>query len=519
MTIAPNAVESSSAGAWAKALENTAPIARHPERIFPIVLEEQADEFGSAPALVSASECFTYRHLADRANRYARWALAQHISKGDCIGLLMPNRPEFMAIWMGVSRTGAIVALLNTNLSGRSLAHCINAVSPKHVIAASELIPAMRTALNDVAADVTIWVHGSGDTSFPRLDTEIEHHSRDTLRASELTSHVTIADPALYIYTSGTTGLPKAAVVSHGRIMQWTHWFAGLMQARRSDRMYNCLPMYHGVGGVQAPGAILAAGGCVVVRDKFSASQFWNDIVRWDCTIFQYIGELCRYLLNSSPEQCHIEHQLRLACGNGLRPDIWREFQRRFHIPRILEFYASTEGTASLFNVDGEPGSIGRIPPYLAHRFPVLIIKLDANNAPVRSEQGFCVRCAHNEVGEAIGPVLNESVNVANRFDGYTNTEASDKKILRNVFQPGDTWFRTGDLMRKDERGFFYFVDRIGDTFRWKGENVSTLEVSQALCEFPGVKEANVYGVEIPGADGRAGMAAVVASGALDLED
>jgi len=300
--------------------------------------------------------------------------------------------------------------------------------------------------------------------------------------------------------------------------MQWSHWFAGMMDVRAEDRMYNCLPMYHSVGGVLATGAVLVGGGAVVIREKFSAREFWNDVVRWDCTLFQYIGELCRYLLHAAPHPLENEHRIRLCCGNGLRGDVWAAFKSRFHVPRILEFYAATEGNLSLFNVEGEPGAIGRIPFFLAHRFPAALVRFDvAAGDPVRNAQGFCVRSAPNEVGEALGRILEDRSSIGSRFEGYTSAEASEEKILRNVFAPGDAWFRSGDLMRQDEKGYFYFVDRIGDTFRWKGENVSTCEVSAAIAEFPGVKQAIVYGVAVPGADGRAGMATLVADGRIDL--
>jgi fatty-acyl-CoA synthase len=290
-----------------------------------------------------------------------------------------------------------------------------------------------------------------------------------------------------------------------------------MMDTRVSDRMYDCLPMYHSVGGVQAPGAVLVAGGSVVIREKFSASQFWRDVVRWDCTLFQYIGELCRYLLHIAASEKR-GHRIRMACGNGLRPDVWREFQTRFDIPRIFEFYAATEGSVSLFNVEGEIGAIGRIPPFLAHRSPVILVKIDSDSEePIRDERGLCIPCAPNEAGEAVGPLLSGAHHVNSRFEGYTDAEASERKILRNVLRDGDIWFRTGDLMRKDHRGFFYFIDRIGDTFRWKGENVAASEVSEAICSLPGVRQANVYGVPVPGAEGRAGMAALVVDGALDL--
>jgi fatty-acyl-CoA synthase len=510
----PDRGSDSVAKSWLRALELTARIPHHPDRIFPAVIEELAAELGDAPALLSDRECLTYRALARRSNQYARWALNQGLSKGDTVCLLMPNRPEYMAIWLGITKAGGVVSLLNTNLAGPSLKHCINVVAAKHVIVAAELADRLTSALPADTSTPTVWIHGASNVSCRRLDLEIERYSGETLSQEERRP-LTIDDRALYIYTSGTTGMPKASNISHGRLMQWTHWFAGMMDTKSTDRMYNCLPMYHSVGGVQAPGAILLGRGAVVIRDGFSASQFWSDVIRWDCTLFQYIGELCRYLLHTEPSPHETGHRIRMVCGNGLRPDVWDGFQRRFQIPRIFEFYAATEGSVSLFNVEGESGAIGRIPPYLAHRFPAVLIKFDVEqDQPARNEQGFCMRCAPNETGEAIGPLHS---NVGNRFEGYTDREASEKRIIRNVFEPEDAWFRTGDLMRKDERGFFYFVDRIGDTFRWKGENVATSEVSEAICAFPGVKQANVYGVTIPGTDGRAGMATIVIDGQLNL--
>jgi fatty-acyl-CoA synthase len=509
----------SSAKAWARALELTAPIAHHPSRTLPAVIEELAETFGDAPALLSDGECLTYRGLAARSTGYARWAIEQGLAKGDAVCLLMPNRPEYMAIWLGITRVGGIVGLLNTHLAGPSLAHCINLAAPKHLIVAAELIDRVIAVRHDLAGAPAIWVHGNGHHQLPRIDDDIERYADNTLslpRGAERV--VTIDDRALYIYTSGTTGLPKAANVSHARVMQWSHWFAGLMDTQPSDRLYTCLPMYHSVGGVLATGAVLVRGGSVVIRERFSARQFWRDVVRWDCTLFQYIGELCRYLLHAEPSPHEHDHRIRMCCGNGLRAEVWHGFQERFRIPHILEFYAATEGNVSLVNVEGMPGAIGRIPPFLAHRFPATLVKYDVDaDAPVRDARGFCVRCAPNEVGEAIGQLLKDRSNVGGRFDGYTNEDASERKILRDVFEPGDAWFRTGDLMRKDEQGYFYFVDRIGDTFRWKGENVATSEVSEAICGFPGIKEANVYGVAIPGADGRAGMASIVTDDALDL--
>jgi len=494
----------SAAKAWLRALEKTALIARQRERVFPVLIDELAAQFGDATALLSESEQLSYQDLSGRSNQYARWALEHRIAKGDVVCLMMPNRPEFLVVWLGVTKVGGVVALLNTNLTGQALAHCVRVVEPRHIIADSAFGETIAAAVPD------FWpnrIHTAGAASY----------STQELSSSERRP-VSIEDRALYIYTSGTTGLPKAAKVSHARVMQWGGWFQGMLDLEASDRLYNCLPMYHSVGGVLAPGAILAAGGSLVIAEKFSASRFWSDVVRWDCTLIQYIGELCRYLVNTSASEFDTLHRVRMACGNGLRPDVWEKFQSRFRIPRIFEFYAATEGGLSLFNVEGKCGAIGRVPGYLAHRYAPTLVRFDhETGAPARDGNGFCVRCGVDEAGEAIVRMTDDSSNPGGRFEGYTNQEASEKRIVRDVFSPGDSWVRTGDLMRRDEAGYFYFVDRIGDTFRWKGENVATLEVEEAICTFPGVEQANVYGVEIAGADGRAAMAALVVRENFDI--
>jgi fatty-acyl-CoA synthase len=516
-TTAPINVSESPAKAWLRALELTASIPRNRNRVFSTLIEDLAVRSGDEPALLSDRECLTYRGLVERSNQYARWALDQSVAKGEAVCLLMTNRPEYFAIWLGVTSVGGVVALLNTNLVGPSLAHCIHIVSPKHLIVADEFVDALTTALPNLTVSPKIWTHGSEHASYQRIDIEIERHPDDMLSREERRS-LTIDDRALYIFTSGTTGLPKAANISHARILQWSFWFAGMMRSEQTDRTYNCLPMYHSIGGVLVPGAALVGGGAVVIREKFSASQFWSDVIRWDCTVFQYIGELCRYLLHAEPSPEERNHRIRMACGNGLAAEVWDGFKDRFQIPQILEFYAATEGGVSLFNVEGKRGAIGHIPAYLAHRFAPALVQFDVEkNQPIRNQQGFCIRCGPNEVGEAISKIVDDPSSVGSRFEGYTNKQASDDKILRSVFEPSDAWVRTGDLMRKDEKGFFYFVDRIGDTFRWKGENVATSEVSEAICAFPGVKHANVYGVAIPGTEGKGGMAALVTEHEIDL--
>jgi fatty-acyl-CoA synthase len=522
-TVGGKSVDASSstfsvAKAWMRALEATSELGEHSLNTLPSLIEEHAGRRADAMALISSTTRLSYRRLSQLSNRFARWALAEGVGVGDVVGLLMRNSPEYLAIWLGVTRIGGVVALLNTNLVGSSLAHCITTAMPKHMIVDAALLPAFRSAEEHLLLKSTLWVFGEARTQ-NRIDVEITRHSGARLRKSERRP-VTLSHKALLIYTSGTTGLPKAANVSHHRIMTWSCWFAGMLDAQPSDRMYDCLPLYHSVGGIVAVGAMLVSGGSVVVREKFSATRFWSDVAETESTLFQYIGELCRYLVNAPPCGAEQRHKLRLCCGNGMRRDVWDKFKQRFQIPHILEFYAATEGNFSLFNVEGAPGAIGRVPPFLTHRFPAALIRVDPTNGePARDPRGFCMRVDMNEIGEAIGRVGVDSSGIIGRFEGYTSARETEKKILRDVFAAGDVWFRTGDLMRMDAKGFYYFVDRVGDTFRWKGENVATSEVEDALATCEGVVEVAVYGVKVPGCEGRAGMAALVVDGAFELDN
>jgi fatty-acyl-CoA synthase len=501
-----------------RTLARVIPLARDPKRIWPDVAAELAAKYGDRPALMSDRETLTYGELDARGNRYARWALANGIGKGDVVCLLMPNRPEFAAVWLGIARAGGVTALLNTNLAGRALAYCIDIVAPKHVIVADTLTALYATAAPLLASQPKVWRHGPGDPAVPAVDEAVASLDDGPLPPEQRPALIH-DDRCLYIYTSGTTGMPKAATINHYRVIAAMLAFSCVMEATEEDRIYDCLPMYHTVGGVCALGACLLAGGSVWIAEKFSAGRFWDDVVDHECTLLQYIGELCRYLVNAPPHPKEKQHRLRVACGNGLRPDIWQEFQARFRIPHIREFYAATEGNAVLFNFDDTPGAVGRCPSWAGIIFPMAIVRYDIENErPVRGADGFCVRCAADEVGELISHIEFNPLKPGQRFDGYADRAATESKIMRDVFKPGDMWFRSGDLLRRDRRGYYYFVDRIGDTYRWKGENVSTSEVAETIHTCAGVAEANIYGVAVKGQDGRAGMAAVVGDAAFDLD-
>jgi fatty-acyl-CoA synthase len=488
----------------------------HATRSIVDIVEAQARRRPRNTAILYQDQAMSYAELDARANRYANWALGAGIGRGTPVALLMENRPDYICAWLGLFKVGAQVALINTNLMGEALAHSIAISGTRHAIVGAEL------AVQFLAAPFTetpaLWLEGSPSGSVGdgcNLNMALAKAS-DKSPGKEARAGVTLKDRAFFIYTSGTTGLPKAANFSHMRMLFMMSGFVGALQPRETDRIYDPLPLYHSTGGVCAVGLAFFSGGALILKRKFSVHEFWGDIHKYDATMFEYIGELCRYLLNAPPNPLEHGHKVRAITGNGLRPEIWREFQSRFAIPRIVEFYGATESNVSMLNYDGTVGAVGRVPDYLEWLLPSRIVRFDVEKEmPVRGEGGLCVECGPDEVGEAVGGI---SARAGREFEGYTTKTDSDKKMLRDVFRKGDVWFRTGDLMRRDAHGYFYFVDRIGDTFRWKGENVSTGEVGEVLAAARGIREANVYGVSVPGAEGRAGMAALVVDGDFNLD-
>ena len=398
---------------------------KNPHRILPRAVEEWGERYGEKPALISARETLSFADLARRKTVYARWALERGFAKGEAVALMMRNRPDYFALWLGLCEVGVVAALVSPDLAAAALAHALKVSRAKLLIVRSRL--ARRRARGgdrDLAARRRRLVAGGAEGYFG--DAPLGENER---------REVTLDDRALRIFTSGTTGMPKAAEVSHRRIVMWSHWFAGLAGFGADDRHYNCLPMHHSVGGVVALGAPLVRGGAVVIAERFSASRFFDDIVRWQCTSFQYIGELCRRLIATPPSEAEKHHQLRLALGNGVAPDVWRAMRERFGDLRVLEFYASTEGNVWLYNVEGRIGALGRVPPYLAARDTIALVRFDPDaQAPLRGEDGFCARCGDDEIGEALGRIGDEP---QQRFEGYSEGRETEKKILRNVFKHG----------------------------------------------------------------------------------
>jgi fatty-acyl-CoA synthase len=477
-------------------------------------LQAAFDKHRTRPAITFEGRTVTYGELEAMANRFAHWAKGLNIRRGQVVALLMPNRLDYFAAWYGLSKVGVVSALINNQLTGFSLAHCLNISGAGHCIVDTETSPVFEAVRPLLDRPMQQWVlgHAQGD-------------QRDLAQALKSCSQLppdravredmTARDTALYIYTSGTTGLPKAARITHQRAQLYMRGFAGATAATEKDRVYVTLPLYHATGGLCGLGAALLNGGSVVLRKRFSATSFWPEVVAEGCTMFVYIGELCRYLVNQPETEDETRHKLRMVFGNGLTPDVWAVMKRRFRIPNILEFYGSTEGNVSMFNFDGREGAIGRVPKWLRKKFNVRLVQYDVETGDlIRGLDGLGIEAGAGQAGECVGHIAGDP---RADFAGYVDKQASEKKILHNVFAKGDAWFSTGDLMRQDADGYFYFVDRIGDTFRWKGENVSTTEVAERLQAAPGVREASVYGVHVDGADGRAGMAGLVVDPEFDV--
>lgn len=479
-------------------------------------LEAAVDKWGPRPAITFEGKTITYADLDAMANRYAHWAKGLGLTRGQTVALFMPNRIEYLAIWYGLTKVGVATALINNQLTGAALAHCLNISQAMHCIVDSETSPCFEDVKGQLERHMQQWVLGP-----------VHDDQRDLLKALKSCSQLrpdretareglTASDTALYIYTSGTTGLPKAARITHMRAQLYMRGFAGSTGAKDTDRIYITLPLYHATGGLCALGAALLNGGSVVLRKKFSATHFWPEIVAEQCTMFVYIGELCRYLANQPEHELERAHKLRMIFGNGLRADVWDDMLDRFKVGDVLEFYGATEGNVSFFNFDGKRGAIGRIPSYLRKKFNIRIVKFDVETeTPIRGPDGCCIEAGPEEVGECIGHIGSDA---RSNFTGYADKAATEKKVLHDVFEKGDAWFRTGDLMKVDHDGYIYFIDRIGDTFRWKGENVATSEVAERLAGFEGVLEVNVYGVKVGDLDGKAGMASLVTEGDFDLE-
>ncbi|XP_041825272.1 long-chain fatty acid transport protein 6 [Melanotaenia boesemani] len=478
---------------------------------------EQAQRIPDKPFVIYDGTVHTYRDVDRRSNRLADVFLHKvGLKKGDCVALLMSNEPDFLCVWFGLVKVGCSVAFLNTNIRSKSLLHCFRCCGAKTVIVGSDFVESLDGTLTSLLEDnIQVWTmkdqsgHTQVHTLLDKLDAASDQPVPPVLRATS-----SLKTPTLYIFTSGTTGLPKAAVITHLQSLKAAagFWAFG---ATESDVIYIPLPLYHSAASLIGIGGTIELGATCILKKKFSASQFWSDCRKHDVTIFQYIGELCRYLCNQPKTQMDHVHKVRMGVGNGLRQDVWREFLSRFGDIKMCEVYGSTEGNLCFMNHIGRIGTVGRSNFFYRLLFKYDLVKYDmVKDEPVRDQHGFCQRVKMGETG-----LLLSKVSTLSPFFGYAGSkQLTEKKLMRNVFVKGDAYFNTGDLMAEDQEGFICFRDRVGDTFRWKGENVATTEVTEILGLVDFIQEVNVYGVEVPGHEGRAGMAALIVRSGLTFE-
>ncbi|XP_076841968.1 long-chain fatty acid transport protein 1b [Brachyhypopomus gauderio] len=481
----------------------------------PSIFAQQVALHPDKPALVeeATGEVWSFSELDRRSNAVAHWALAHGWGSGDVVAIFMEGRPLMVALWLGLAKVGVEAALINFNLRQDSLIHCIEVSHAQGMVFGAELVGAVLEVRGSLLGRMQLFWTG-GEAPAEEDLSSLSAHQLDLLLPSlpqtppPISHNKGFDDRLFYIYTSGTTGLPKPAIVVHSRFYRIAAFGYYSFRLRSDDIIYTCLPLYHSAGNIMGVGQCLIHGLTVVIRRKFSASRFWDDCVRYNCTVAQYIGEICRYLLTQPVRPSESCHRVRVAIGNGLRPNVWEAFAKRFNIKHIGEFYGATECNCSIANLDGKVGACGFNSVILPNVYPIRLLKVKEENMElIRDSRGLCVPCGPGEPGILVGRINQQDP--LRRFDGYANQEATNKKIIHNVFTKGDSAYLSGDVMVMDELGYMYFRDRSGDTYRWRGENVSTTEVEGILSSLLNQTDVAVYGVTIPGVEGKAGMAAI----------
>lgn len=449
----------------------------------------------------------TYSDMNTWVNKIMHYLLSKGLKKGDCVGVMVENRPELLATVLACAKLGVVSAMINTGQRGKVLSHSIRIVNPKLMVVGEECLSAYEAIRNetDIPSDYHVYIAdintlsdaGKAPSGWRNLALEIKSQPNINIAA---TNQVFAEDPCFYVYTSGTTGLPKAVIFNHGRFMKFYGVFGHIsVQLKKSDRLYVPLPFYHATALGVCWSTAIAGASCLIMTRKFSVTRFWSDVRETKATVFGYVGELCRYLIDQPPTDQDKNHNIRLMMGNGLRLGIWNDFQKRFGIKNVMEFYGSSEGNIGFTNLLNLERTVGMSP------LPYAIVKYDReNDQPYRDAKGNMEKVKKGDIGLLIGKISDKAP-----FHGYTDASKTEACVLTDVFEKDDRWFNTGDIMRNMGFRHAQFVDRTGDTFRWKGENISTTEVEMLMEEMEGVSEPVVYGVEIPNTNGRAGMASV----------
>ncbi|KFQ55480.1 Long-chain fatty acid transport protein 1, partial [Nestor notabilis] len=463
----------------------------------------------------ATGEQWTFRRLDEYSNAVANCFYQQGFRVGDVIAIFMESRPEFVGLWLGMAKIGLEAALINFNLRLDSLVYCVRTSGAKAVIFGGELSSAICEVNGMLGKNMAKFCSGDYNPAVVPVETR---HLDPLLSTASKSAPTQIPGKGLdgnkgfcvlgATCVTAKQGRSKAGLCScrYYRIAAFGYY---AYKMHPDDVLYNCLPLYHSAGSnIMGVGQCLIHGLTVVIRKKFSASRFWDDCVKYRCTIIQYIGEICRYLLNQPVREAEAQHRVRLAVGNGLRPSIWEDFTKRFRIKQIGEFYGATECNCSVANLDGKVGACGFNSRILPSFYPIQLVKVNEDTMELmRDSQGLCIPCRPGEPGLLVGQINQRDP--LRRFDGYVNESATSKKIASNVLRKGDQAYLSGDVLVMDDLGYMYFRDRSGDTFRWRGENVSTTEVEGTLSRVLNQTDVAVYGVEVPGVEGKAGMAAI----------
>ena len=467
--------------------------------------EERAAAQGDAVFLIDGDRRMTWAQAEVESRRVAHVARGLGLGRGDVCAMMLQNRIEYVTVMLGLVRAGIVPALLNTSVGGKALDHAIRETAARGLIVGTECV----AGFDGVADDLPRWIVRDGDDAPADDAIDLLALGGDAPIPDDWRDGIVAEDTALLIFTSGTTGLPKAGILSHMRWLIGGDVKAAMMELDDNDVFYCFLPMFHGAVIMSLFAAAVAAGGPFVIRRRFSATRFWDDVRAHGVTTCQYVGEICRYLMNQPARADDRDHSLRAITGTGMSPELWRPFQQRFGIPQIYEGWGSTECNTSLVNYENVPGAVGRVADWSRTNLRIVRVDPETGVHP-RGPDGRVILCGPDEAGEGIARITRSPLTGAGRFEGYTSQAATDRKILRDVFADGDEYWSSGDLLRCAADGHCRFVDRIGDTFRWKSENVSTQEVADLLGDLPGLEMIVVYGVTVPGAEGRAGMAALI---------
>jgi acyl-CoA synthetase (AMP-forming)/AMP-acid ligase II len=471
--------------------------------------QDTVQKYGEKDFLYFGDEVWTYTQTNKAANILASKLLNEGIEHGDRVVLFMENRPNFVVSLLAINKLGAIGVLINTSLTGAPLVHCINTSDSKKCIFGDELSNSLEGVLDEInitQSSNLLWVEDTNSNNCPEWASNIKD-GLDQSKSSNLdeTNKVVAGDTAFYIFTSGTTGVPKAALFPNVKVVAGsTNITMAGYRLTSEDCMYNCLPLYHSTGLILGLSACIQVGASTFIKRKFSASSFWRETQKFNTTAFVYVGELCRYLSFQDPCEEEKDNPISKMVGNGLRPDLWGTFRNRFNVERICEIYGASEANGMFMNLLNKDQTIGMT------NTDIKLFEYDvAEDKLIMDENGKYIEVKDHSPGLALMRIGPNAI-----YNGYTDAQASEKKIIRDVVEDGDRWFDTGDLLKTMDVGFalgrqhYQFVDRVGDTFRWKSENVSTNEVGEILNSFEQVNMANVYGVKVAHSEGRAGMVA-----------